>query len=711
MRFSRRSLLVGAGAGGVLLLAYAAWPRGQRALLGTSEDEALLGPGIAIHSNGRVTVAVPQVETGQGIWTGLAQVAADELGAAWEQVAVVPALPSDLHANALAGEEGWLQPLGAWREWQLDERQLRITAGSTSLRAFEGPMRTLGAAARALLVAEAAGRWGVAADECDAAGSEVLHEGKRLRFGELAHAAGRQVPPDELPLRASAGKLAGRPLPRLDAVAKANGSLRFAADVRLPGMIFASVRTGGGARIEGPPPSGVQWQTGEGWVAALGPDWWTTEQALEAADVRTSGPAGGDDKAVALALEAALAGGEARVLRSAGDVEAAFAGARPLAADYSAGAALHVDLEPPSATARVSGGLVEVWAGTQAPEIAREAAARAAGVPLGKAILYALPVGGQGGRALEADLVPIAVTLASRAGRPVQVTMSRTEQVRSDAVRAPLKARLLARPMPDGAIAAWRMRVAGGDGTAQAMARLFGAGSDGFRDTALPALPYAIPNQSIEAVEADLPIRLGYHRGELTGPATFFAESFLDELARLGGRDPLAMRMALLGSNPRLARCLVKATGLAGWDGGGPGSQMGLAVLSAYGSHIAVVASASVGPAGEIVVSRMVAVADCGRAANPALVRSQIEGGLIAGLSQATAAAPSFRHGRVLGPLQPLAPTLAGTPELLVEILASRAAPGGVNGLGVAAAPAAVANALAAATGRRLRSLPLDPMS
>jgi isoquinoline 1-oxidoreductase beta subunit len=212
-------------------------------------------------------------------------------------------------------------------------------------------------------------------------------------------------------------------------------------------------------------------------------------------------------------------------------------------------------------------------------------------------------------------------------------------------------------------------------------------------------------------VEAGLPLRLGYHRGELLGPATFFTESFLDELARIGGRDPLAQRMALLRANPRLARCLVKATGLAGWDGGGSGSQMGLAVASAYGSHIALVASAALGSTGQVTVSRMVAVVDCGAAVNPALVRTQIEGGLIAGLAQATAAAPSFRRGRVLGPADPLAPPLRSTPEMLVEILASRASPGGVNGLGVIVAAAAVGNALAAATGRRLRSLPLDPMS
>jgi isoquinoline 1-oxidoreductase beta subunit len=191
----------------------------------------------------------------------------------------------------------------------------------------------------------------------------------------------------------------------------------------------------------------------------------------------------------------------------------------------------------------------------------------------------------------------------------------------------------------------------------------------------------------------------------------FFVESFIDELARIAGRDPLSQRVALLTGNPRLARCLVRATALGGWDGGGAGSQMGLSTISAYGSRIAVVANASVGTGGQVAVSRLVAVVDCGRAVNPALVRQQVEGGMLSAIQQATAPAPSFAHGRVTGLIAPSVGAMTGTPEVLVEVLASDEAPGGVNGLGAIAAPAAVANALAAATGRRLRSLPLNPIA
>ncbi|WP_300973458.1 molybdopterin cofactor-binding domain-containing protein [Sphingomonas sp. LHG3406-1] len=711
MKLTRRTLLVGGGAAVGLAVGWAVWPRGERASLLGSKDAALLGPALAIGKDGRVTVAVPQVETGQGVWTGLAQVAADELGAAWETIEVAPARAGSRWDNRLADGEGWFD--GDARSWSLPEGATRITAGSTSIRAMEAPVRQAAAAARALLIAEAADRWSVAAGECDSADGFVTHEGKRLPFAALAEAAAGRDLPKEAPLRASAGTLAARPLPRLDALPKAQGRLRFAGDVRLPGLLHASLRRSGGGpvRIDSPPPQGIQFEQGDGWVAALAEDWWAAESALARANIRSFGPAGGNDLVIADALDRALAGEDFELLHSVGDVDGIFEGVRPLAATYSSAAALHQDLEPPSATARLRDGLLEVWAASQAPELARRAAADAAGVGLGDTILYAMPVGGQGGSALEAELVPAAAALARRTGRPVQATLGRTEQLRGDAVRSPIKARLFARPLPDGSIAGWRLRLVGEDGTSAAMKRLLGREGGQFRSASVVPLPYSIPHVAIEAANAGLPIRIGYHRGELHPVLTFFTESFLDELARIGGRDPLSQRIALLSGNPRLARCLVRATTLGGWDGGGPGSQMGLSAFSGYGSHIALVGQAQVGAGGRVEVSRLVAVVDCGKVVNPALVRQQIEGGMLAAIGQVTSRAPSFRHGRVLGPLEPQAPGLAGGPEILVEILASGEAPGGVNGLGPAAAPAAVGNALAAATGRRLRSLPFDPMS
>ena len=713
MKLSRRTLLVGSGATAALVVAWAAWPRGEVASLAPGKDLLALGPAILIGRDGRLTVAIPQVETGQGIWTGLAQIAADELGAAWESVGLAPARSGSRWDNPLAESEGWLS--GA-RSWPFDRASdaMRITAGATSIRAMERPMREAAAAARSLLIAEAADRWNVAAAECDTGSGFVRHEGKSLPFAALAEGAAQQTLPRSPPrLREAAGQLVGKPLARLDAAPKAEGRIRFAGDVRLPGLLQASVRQAGAGTIElqSAPPRGVRFESGDGWIAALAEDWWSADQALAKAQIRTLGPAGGDDAAIDAALDLALGGDDYETLHAIGDIDEALAGVRPLAATYSAAAQIHADLEPPSATARLQDGLLEVWAATQVPEFARRAAATASGTPLDATILYPMPVGGQGGGALEAGMVPVSAALARRTGRPVQATASRTEQVRNDAVRSPLRARLFARPLPDGSIAGWRMRLAGGDGTAEAMARLLGGTGGGLRPAALAPLPYGIPAVALEVAPTTLPLRLGYHRGELHPALTFFTESFLDELARIGGRDPLSQRMALLGNNPKLVRCLLRATALGGWDGGGPGSQMGLSLFSGYGSHIAVVASAAIGQGGEVQVSRLVAAVDCGRVINPALLKAEIEGGMLAAIAQSTASAPAFRHGRVLSPLEPQARGLANAPEVLVEILASDEPPGGASGLGTAAAPAAVANALAAATGRRLRNLPLATMS
>jgi isoquinoline 1-oxidoreductase beta subunit len=713
LKLSRRTLLVGTGAAAGLAVAWSLWPRGERASLATTADALALGPGLLIGRDGQITVAIPQVETGQGIWTGLAQIAADELGAAWESIGVAPARSGSHWDNELAQAEGWLEGARAWPNAP-DPGLLRITAGATSIRAMERPMRLAAAAARHLLIAEAASRWSVDAAECDTGGGFVRHEGKSLVFAALSDgAAARTLPRGDIPLRAGPGDLVGKPLARLDALPKAEGRLRFAGDVRLPGLLHAAVRRAGAGsiRIEGTPPRGIRFEQGEGWVAALADSWWAAEQALSAARAGVLGPAGGNDAAITAALDAALGGGDFESLHGIGDIDEAFAGARPLAATYTASAQLHPNLEPPSATARLKDGLLEVWAATQAPEIARRAAAQAAGVPLKSTILYPMPVGGQGGAALEAELVPIAAALAQRSGRAVQAAVNRTEQVRADPVRSPLAARLFARPLPDGSIAGWRMRMAGVDGTAEAFARLLGLKGAGPRSSAVTPLPYRVPAVALEFAPAALPIRAGYHRGELHPALTFFTESFLDELARIGGRDPLNQRMTLLAGNLRLVRCLVRATALGGWDGGGPGSQMGLSVFSGYGSHIAVVADAQVGLAGEVQVNRLVAAVDCGRVVNPALVKAEVESGMLTAIAQASAGAPSFRHGRVLGPLEPQLPTLARAPETLVEVLAGDGPAGGASGLGSAAAPAAVGNALAAATGRRLRSLPFAPMS
>jgi isoquinoline 1-oxidoreductase beta subunit len=594
----------------------------------------------------------------------------------------------------------------------------RITAGSSSIRAFDRPLREAAAVARAMLCDAAAERWGVSAAECDTEGGFVIHEGKRLGFGEVASdAAGRQ-PPQTPELRVpGAGKLAGEPLPRLDLPPKSDGSFRFASDVRLPRMIFASVRMAPpNGRLTGFSREGAKRQQGlidlvvrDGWVAALGDTWWAADHALARAAPRFTGNEGGDDPTK---LADMLDGGDATRIFERGDYEGATEGSRPLAATYTIAATPHRSLEAPAAVARFAGDRLELWVGTQAPDLARSAAAKAAGLGEGKVTLYSMPVGNGSGRTVEVEAVTVAVELARHAGRPVSLAFPPATAQNQDPVRPPMAVKLSALPSGNGGIASWSARLVGMTGLEASLARAAGDQVPAFNPRgAVP--PYGISAIRIDAVDAALPIRTGYMRGGDEALTTFATECFIDEMARAMGLEPLACRMGMLGGSPRLARALTTATAIGGWDGGGPGSSMGLACASLYGSHIGLLAQATIGADQRVKVSRLVAAVDAGRIVNPNLVRQQIEGGLLAALADATVPAPEYVAG------MPRAEPIRGrgyerlheVPKIEVELVRGNDDPGGVSGLGMAVLAPAVANAIAAGTGRRLRNLPFDPMA
>ena len=700
----RRTLLVGGGAGIGLVIAYLAWPRQESSPLRAGPSEALFGLYLRIATDGRVTLAVPQAEVGQGIWTGLAQIVADELGAAWENMAVEPAPLSPAYANRLFAREF--------------EVMTRITAGSTSIRAFEIPLREGAAAAREMLSEAAADRWGVHAAECDTDGGFVIHEGKRLAFGQVAADAAGKRPPETPPLRErGVGKLAGEALPRLDLPAKTDGGLRFAGDVRLPQLLFASVRMAPpGGRLLGFSRAGARKQQGavdlvvrHDWIGAIGESWWAADRALERAVPRFTGRDSGGSAAHEAMLVDLMESGRAENLFKRGDYSSAIKGSRPLSATYSIAPTPHSSLEPPSLVVRFTGDRLEIWAGTQVPDLVRTVAAGAAGMGEREVTVYAMPVGDGSGRAVNVEAVGIAVELARHARRPVCLSIPPATAQNQDAVRPPMVARMAALPAGDGTIAAWSARLVGTAGLEASLARALG--------TSIPAYhprggvpPYGIPAIRIDAVSADLPIRSGYMRGGDEAGMAFVTESFIDEMARALGAEPLAYRIGMLGGTPRLARTITTAAAIGGWDGGGAGSSMGIACASLFGSHIGLLAEANIGSDQRIRVSRLVAAVDAGRIVNPGLVRQQVEGGLLAALAAATVPAPEYVAG------MPRAAPLRGrgferlndVPKVEVEIIDSRDEPGGVSGLGMAVLAPALANAVAASTGKRLRSLPFD---
>ncbi|QPQ54832.1 xanthine dehydrogenase family protein molybdopterin-binding subunit [Allosphingosinicella flava] len=716
---SRRTLLVGGGAGAGLILAWRLWPRAAETSLRAAPGESIFNAYLKIGSDGRVIVAVPQMELGQGVYTALPQILADELGADWRTVAVEPAPLSPLYSNRLLSED----EEGSWISG--DRNGIVMTGGSTSVRAFETPLREAGAAARALLCKAAAERWNVDWREVETADGFALHKGTRLSFGELAEAASGYDVPGDLPMReGQENRLTGRPLPRIDVPAKVDGSARFAGDVRLPGMLFGAVRAGppGGSRLERVDREAAERVPGvralfenPRWAGAVATNWWAANRAVEAMKpvFETAGLVSSADADAALA-EAMEAGEPSRFIEQ-GDADQAFIGGTGFAAHYSAGPAATVPMETLCATARMEGGRIEVWAPAQAPGLARAAAARAAGVPEKKVTLYPMPIGGGYGRKLETLAVEQAVVMAMQVGKPVQLSWSRLEEMTQDRYRPPALARLQTRMGESGRIAAFSARIAAPATALQTAERLkTGQGGDaaGADASAVAgaAPPYGIPTVLIDHVPVDVRIPTGLWRSGARGANTFFVESFIDEVARQVGVEPLSFRMTMLGDNPRLARVLTTAASLGGWDGGVAGGSMGIACHSAYGSHAALLVEVKVAEGRRVSVERAVCAVDCGRIVNPELLRQQIEGGIIYGIAAALARPIAFEDGlptvRTLVGLD--FPRLDRAPDIMVEIVDSGDEPGGATELAVPLAAPALANAIFAASGQRLRALPLQ---
>jgi len=726
----RRTLLIGGGAGVGLLVAWKFWPRSYRPNLRAAEGETLFNAWLKIGRDGRVAVAVPQTELGQGVWTSLPQILADELGADWRTVSVEPAPVSPLYANRMLAEAaaddsglpGFLQGIGRWAARDYATKSaLMLTAGSTSVRAFEPLMREAGAGARALLQRAAAARWNLDWEELDTRAGFVWGPAGRIPFAELAEAAAGLELPEHLPVRGGGeNRLTGQPLPRLDLPAKIDGSARFAADVRLRDMVFAAVRSGPpGSRLAGIDAEAARHVSGvlkivrnPEWVSVVASNWWAAWQALAAIRPRFHPPDGlPDSRSISAALASALDGGGADRIFESGDMETGFPGASPIEALYQVGLAPSAAIEPLTATVQVTGDRIEIWAPTQAPGLARAAAGRAIGFSESQVTLYPMLAGGGYGRKLETDAIEQAAILAVKLGRPVQLTWPRIQEIERDTFR-PAAAAKMTGWLQQGRLQGWHALIAAPATSSEVAARL-GAGSRLIRPDgaavagAVP--PYDIPAVAVDHAPADLGLPTGYWRGAAHSYTGFFTECFVDELARTAGLEVLAFRTSLLAGNPRLARCLATAASIGGWDGGPPGSGMGLACHSAFGSHIATLVEIEVTRDQRLRVLRAVSAVDCGRAINPEIVRQQIEGGLIHGISAATGrpidivdGSPAMRTIAEYG-----LPTLRDSPEVSVELLESEEEPGGVTELAVPTAAPAVANAFFSLTGQRVRTLPI----
>ncbi len=759
MALTRRGFAVGAALGGGLIAAWWWLPRSFPNPLTAVEGEHLFDAWLKIGEDGVVTVAVPQLEMGQGITTILPQIIAQELGADWRQIAVEPAPVSGIYGNvALARRwlpmwDTWTSGLSEYLDASLAERfagkeRLSATADGTSLAAYEAPCRNAAAAARAMLAMEAAERWGAAWEQCEVRDGFVALGQERLSFGELAAGAASRSPPDPPPLRpeapaeeifadtASGSGNDGSPYPRIDLPSKVDGSYQFASDVRLPGMVYAAIRHGpaDGAELTGFNAEAAKDVQGvarvienERWLAVAASTWWAANEALKAMEpqFKVSYPVNSDD--IAGRLDTYLKGGASyRIVDTAPDVEELDR--VDFARRYEVEPALAAPLETASAAARYRDGRLELWMASQAPEQARQSAARALGIETEDVVLYPMPAGGSFDARLENDHAAEIALIASELDAPVQLSWPRRDELVQTRPRTPafmlLGAQLAApRGGISGTIDALHVRIASPPTTLEFGERLLHGRTswDAIRESterkdplacegAVP--PYRFARLAVDHVPVEIGLPTGRVRGNAHSYTAFAIESFLDEVAAANKREPMSYRMAMLGDDPRMAACLQRAAQLAQWNGGDDESGQGLACHrigdAETGGRIACVATARGGAGGLRVVKLSVAV-DIGRVINRDIARQQIEGGLIFGLGIALGAAPRWRAGLPtsfkyddLG-----LPTLSDCPEIEIALIASDAAPADPGELGVAVAPPAIANALFSATGLRLRRLPL----
>lgn len=738
---SRRTLLIGGGAAIGLTLAWAVWPRDYRPNLNAAPGETIFGAFLKIDRRGQIITVVPQAEVGQGITTLLPQILADELGADWRTVGVQSAPINPLYANELLAREwlatDWTRLAGDAGEWAIDQyaarNALMLTGAGTSVPMFHNAYREAGAAARVLLCKAAAARWDIPWESCDIRDGIISDGGQRtMKLGEVAEEAASFDLPEILPFRqAQADRLAGQDLPRLDTPSKIDGSHNFAADIRLPDMVYASIRQGpiGDAVVKSLSENAARGVTGflklirrDRWVAAVASNWWAANKALDLVDpVFEVAGAPVASTTIDDRLEAAFSGSAGKRLYSQGDLKPLFEDATIVASEFRVEPGLHLALEPMCATARVTGDTVEVWMATQAPGLARAAIAGALDVPEVSVTLYPLHAGGSFGRKMDWEAGVQAALIAREMQRPVQLLWSRLEDVIQDRPSAPAHARMAAKLGRGGAVEGWLAKVAAPCAITQTWSRIAhglsaheasGKAADVSTRLAVRGmeLPYAVPNWAVDHYPADVGLPLGLSKGYAHLHGAFFTESFMDELAHLSGVEAMSFRIQMLGGNPRLARCLTTAAALAGWQGGVEGSGQGLAAHMMNGAYAAVVVEAALTD-GKVRVSRIVAAVDGGDQVNPDIARQQVESGLIYGLAYATGASVPYAKGlptrAILGRMG--LPRLDDIGEVTVELIRSTAAPGGLSEIGAPLVAPAVANALFTVTGQRFRNLPLLP--
>ena len=662
---------------------------------------------LRIASDGKVTMTMPYVEMGQGTYTSIPMLIAEELELGLKDVVL---------EHAPADDKRYINPaLG-----------FQVTGGSTTIRAAWLPMRQAGAAARMLLVQAAAASWQVDPAGCRAQDGAVIHteSGRKLRYGELAAAAAAlPLPaPDAIVLKQPKDfRLIGKAARRLDTPGKLDGSAQYGIDVQLPGMkvVALAISPAHGGRLAGLDEAAALRVPGvrqvvrlDDCAAVVADNYGAAQKGLSLLALRwDDGPNARLSTADIVADMAQASKQAAARVRSEGEPEQALAKAsRVLEATYELPFLAHAAMEPMNCTVHVQADRCDVWTGTQVLTRARAVAAKVTGLPEEKVTVHNFLLGGAFGRRLEIDGVERAVRIAREVKHPVKVIWSREEDIQHDMYRPYFYDRVRAGVDEQGMPVAWFHHLTGSSVLGRFLPPAFNNGFDSETVDGAEAPPYAFKAIRVDYTRHEPPqIPTAFWRG--VGPThnVFVVESFIDELAAAAKTDPLAYRLALLKENPRAEAVLKLAAQKAGWQGprsGGTGR--GLSVQFAFGTYMAMVVDASVED-GEVRVRRVVCALDCGVVVNPDTVRAQVESAVVFGISGALWGDITFRNGRVeqsnFHDYRVL--RMHETPAIETHIIASNEAPGGMGEPGTSALMPALSNAVFAATGKRIRKLPI----
>lgn len=661
---------------------------------------------LAISVDGDATILCPSAEMGQGVYSTLPAIVAEELKMPWDKVRVEIAPNAPTFANPVIG--------------------LHATFESTSVRGHFQPLRLAGATAREMLVRAAAERWGVPMAECEASAGRVENRssGRSLGYGELAEAAARLDPPAEPRLTAlSDWRLLGTRLPRKDTPPKVDGSAGYGMDVRRPRMLTGAVAmcpiVGGTLRDIDQAPAlaidGVRRVVRlPDAVVVLADNYWTARKGLEALEPHWDAPAGPelDDAAIGRRLSEAVASPAIYTEEADEGVDAALAAptGRLIEAEYEVPYLAHATMEPMNATALFGEDKIEIWAPTQAPQLAQFAVAGAFQRDPASIVVNSTFLGGGFGRRSETDFIVQAVAVSREAGVPVKVIWSREEDTRHDFYRPRARARLTARLSENGRIEAWRGRFA----CQSIMIRLQ---PDSIRnridDTSIEGafhLPYDLGLRRTEYALIDDGLPVGFWRSPGHNQNAFFTEGFIDELAEAAGQDPLTFRLGLLAQRPRHRTVLERAAQMIGWGMPREGHHLGLALHESHGSIAAEGIDIEWFGDGRFRIERISCAIDCGIALNPDTIEAQMESGIVYALSAALEGEINVEGGRVRQANFNDYPVLrlAQMPSIDVAIIEGGDAPGGIGEPSTPPLAPALASALHAASGRRVRETPFS---